>query len=137
MIIKLTVEKEFDVKYLQASCQVRYWEDAKVGDQEDAEGKIPCRNGEQWEPLIDLETGKIVNWTEGVKADVHYKVCDAGTYTLLDAEKNEIKSIDGYVPSMMCPKGNGYGDYVVMDIDEKGFIQKWNPDFEEFESEAA
>lgn len=39
---------------------------------------------------------------------------------------NVIKSYDGYVPEVMCPKDNGYGDYIIMDIDENGFIQGWN-----------
>lgn len=25
----------------------------------------------------------------------------------------------------MCPKENGYGDYIIMNIDENGFIQGW------------
>ena len=126
----------FEVAYLQASCDVRYWEDANVNGEVDTDGTlIPCRNGDQWEPLIDLDTGRIVNWKEGVTANVHYKVCDAGMYRLLDADKKVVVQIDGYVPLIMCPEGNGYGDYVIMNIDEKGQIANWTVELEAFEQD--
>jgi hypothetical protein len=33
----------------------------------------------------------------------------------------------------MCPKGEGYGDYVIMNIDSDGKIEKWQVNFSEFE----
>lgn len=134
MKIKLRIEKEFEVKYLLAEVGARYWEDATVNGEEDTNGLlIPCRDGEYWKPLIDIETGIIVNWDKGCVASVHYKCCDNGLYKLLDENKNEIKSIEGYVPDMMCPKGEGYGDYVIMNIDSDGKIEKWQVNFSEFE----
>ena len=44
-----------------------------------------------------------------------------------------IASIDGYVPSIMCPEGEGYGDYVIMEIDGDGRIANWKVDLSEFE----
>jgi hypothetical protein len=32
----------------------------------------------------------------------------------------------------MCPKENGYGDYVIMDIDKDGKILNWKPNLEDF-----
>jgi hypothetical protein len=136
MKVKLKIEKEFDVKYLLAEAGARYWEDTTVNDVEDTEGTlIPCRDGDYWKPLIELETGKIVNWQQGVKAEIHYKCCDDGTYKLLDENKEVIKEIEGYVPGIMCPKENGYGDYVIMDIDESGQIQDWECDLSDFTEE--
>ena len=133
MKLKLKIEKEFDVKYLLAEVGVRYWEDANVNGNEDTNGAlIPCRDGEYWKLLIDIETGIITNWDKGTLASVHYKCCDDGLYKLLDENKNEIKSIDGYVPKIMCPKENGYGDYVIMDIDENGKIENFKPIFDDF-----
>lgn len=135
MKLTITETKEVNVEYLQAYCGVRYWEDGKVNGEEDTEGKIPCREGDIWKPLIKLKTGKIINWTQGTKASVHYKVCDAGEYALLDADKNEVKRIDGYVPVIMCPGDSGYGDYVIMDINEDGQIQKFVSDLAVFETQ--
>jgi len=130
----ITIAKEVEVKYLLAKCGVRYWEDATVDNVEDENGDlIPCRVGDIWNPLIDLHSGKIINWKEGVTADIHYKVRDAGEYLLLDKDKNQIVAIDGYVPDIMCPGDQGYGDYVIMKIDENGFIENWKPSFKEFE----
>jgi hypothetical protein len=76
--------------------------------------------------LIDIDTGKITNWKEGVEADIHFKVCDAGTYQLLDENKKVILEKEGYVPDIMCPEGAGYGDYIIMKIDKDGIIANWD-----------
>lgn len=136
MKITLTIKQEFDAKFLRASCGVRYWEDAKVdGVSDEAGDLVPCRDGDCWAPLIDLKAGVIVNWTQGKTADIHFEVCDAGAYSLLDTEKNLIKTIDGYVPTIMCPEGNGYGDYVIMKVDADGRIANWRPTLEEFKAD--
>lgn len=133
--INVTIEKE--AKFLQAECGVRYWEDADVNGVEDEDGTlIPCRVNDTWSPLIAIDRGLIADWPAGTTADIHYKICDAGVYKLLDIDRNEIKTIDGYVPSMMCPEGNGYGDYVIMKIGPDGSIANWEIDLTEFEDES-
>lgn len=129
MKVEMLVKKEVDIRYLKAGVSPRHWEDTEVNGKPDTdEGDfIPCKNhDEEWDVLIDIEQGKILNWEEGTTANVHYKVVDDGTYTLMDEKYNIIDSIDGYVPKIMCPKENGYGDYIIMDIDKDGFIDKWN-----------
>ena len=134
---KLTITRpiEVEVAFLKAECGVRYWEDAEVnGEREDDDGPtIPCRVGDSWCPVIDLETGKIEGWPEGVTAKTHYKVCDAGRYALLDAERVEVAAIDGYVPAIMAPGGGSYGDYIVMEIGPDGVIANWTVDLSCFE----
>lgn len=122
-----------EVAYLKAKCGVRYWEDATVNGEIDEDGsRIPCREGDYWSPLIDLRTGAIVNWPEGVTADIHYKVCDDGEYGLCDANGKVVHAVDGYVPSIMSPGDNGYGDYVIMTIGPDGKIADWKVDFAGF-----
>ena len=119
--------------YLKASCAVRYWEDGVVNGLVDDIGVlIPCREGDNWEPVIHLGNGRIEDWPPGTNASIHYKVCDAGIYWLLDDAKNPIARVEGYVISMMSPKKNGYGDYVIMDIDAAGQIAGWRVDLEPF-----
>ena len=50
---------------------------------------------------------------------MHYKVCDEGTYTLLDQDMAKIVEIESYVPNCI----GKYGDYIVMEIDEDGYIE--------------
>lgn len=134
MKVELKIKKEFEVKYLQVEAGVRYWEDATVNGVEDEQGDlIPCRVGDYWKPLIEIETGKIINWVNRTTADIHYKVCDDGTYVILDEDKMIIKEIDGYVPRIMCPEEPGYGDYVIMKVDEDGLIANWNPILTDFQ----
>ncbi|MBW3243443.1 hypothetical protein KUV57_12285 [Epibacterium sp. DP7N7-1] len=121
--------------YLKAECGVRYWEDATVNGVQDSDGDlIPCRNGEVWSPVIHLATGKIKDWPSGCVAKLHYKVCDDGRYTLLDEEYSPTASIEGYVPTMMCPGGSGFGDYVIMDVDGEGQIAGWHADLDPFQN---
>lgn len=77
-----------------------------------------------WRPVINVEEGKIENWKDGVKAIVHYKVCDEFSCLFMDDGKI-IKKYDGYVPSFMSIDGEGFGDYIIMTIDEKGMICNW------------
>lgn len=136
MKVKLKIEKNYDAKWLHVRAGVRYWEDATVNGVEDEKGDlIPCRDGDDWKPRINVETGEIVNWRQGTKAEIHYKVCDDGDYRLLDAEQNQITFVDGYVISSLCPKENGYGDYIIMNVDENGMIENWEFNPKDFEDE--
>lgn len=135
MGLTVTVKKQVKVKTLDCFIDARYWEDATVNGVEDTDGHlIPCRLDKTWRPTIELQTGKILNWQQGVTASIHYKVCDAGQYDLLDEDGNVIASHSGYVPKMLCPKENGYGDYIIMDILEDGTIVDFEPNFEIFEA---
>lgn len=110
-------------KYLQACVGARYWEDATLNGVEDTDKNMPCIDGDLWKPLINLETGIIENWIIGNTANIHYKSCDQNSFYLLDENKNVIGKIeDDYVINTMCPNDNGYGDYVIMQIDENGKI---------------
>lgn len=134
--VDMPAAKKIAVTHLQVEAGVRYWEDATVNGETDEDGSlIPCRSGDCWCPIIDLATGVIEGWPAGTTASIHYKVCDAGRYTLLDAERNEVKKIDGYVPSLMCPSENGYGDYIIMKIGGGGKIADWKADLSEFTEE--
>lgn len=127
MKLTIKVKKEVDITTMLVKAKVRYWEDASVDGVDDEEGTlIPCRQGEIWAPEIDIDTGKIRNWEQGKKAKVHYKVCDQCSFYIKDSEGNIVGKQEGeYVPGVLCPKDSGYGDYIIMDIDENGLIDKW------------
>jgi hypothetical protein len=126
MTFHVEVKQKVEVISLHARCGVRYWEDGTVNGVEDTDGTlIPFRDGDYWDLLIDIETGKVFGWPDGTTADVHYKVCDDGSYSLLDRNGTSIKRFDGYVPRTLCPGGQGYGDYVVLKIDGAGMIEGW------------
>lgn len=132
--IKVTKKEKVNIKYLLVLAKPRYWEDTSVNGVEDTEGElIPCRDGELWKPRINVDNGNIINWEKGKTASVHYKVCDAGDYFLQDENNITVLSIvDDYVPSLLCPDENGYGDYIIMDIDENGHINNWVTEISDF-----
>lgn len=125
------------VKEIHLFANIRYWEDATVNGKEDCEGfLIPCRDGERWCPIIDAATGTIQNWDIGTTATVHYKVCDECGFKLVgENDKTIYECEDGYVPKILCPNRDGYGDYIIMTIDGDGVIQNWNPTFSDIEDE--
>jgi hypothetical protein len=120
--------------YIEVSAGVRYWEDATINGVTDDEGKLtPFKKGDCWCPVIRLDYGQVMDWPLGTIATIHFKVCDAGEYWLLDEAKQRIAKWGGfYVPNdFLCPGDNGYGDYIIMKIDAEGFIKKWtNPAIE-------
>ena len=133
MIIEVKLTKEVDVRFLQVNANVRYWDDSTINGIKDVDGDLtPCRSGDNWSPLIDVDAGKIIDWPEDIEASIHFKVCDMGAYMLLEENKDEIVEIDGYVPGIMCPKENGYGDYIIMDIGKDGVIADWDIDLSDF-----
>jgi hypothetical protein len=114
--------------YIEVEAEVRYWEDASVNGHEDTDGTlIPFRLGNKWCPVIRLEDGWIVNWPECTTADVHYKVCDQGEYWLRDEEKRIAKWSGDYVPNdFLCHGDQGYGDYIIFQVNAEGTIVGWD-----------
>jgi hypothetical protein len=122
------IKKEVTLTTMEVVAEVRYWEDTEVNGAEDAESgdNIPCKEGNLWCPVIDIETGTITNWEKGKTADVHYKVCDCCSWTI-KSDEGCVSNVEGdYVPEILYPKGHGYGDYIIMDIDENGVIRDWD-----------
>lgn len=113
--------------FIEVRAGVRYWEDGRLNGEEDAEGNMPLRNGDLWLPVIELATGKVLNWPEGVEASVHYKVCDDGEYWLLNESRERIAQWKGYyVPnSILCMDGSGFGDYIILKISGDGLVRGW------------
>jgi len=114
--------------YLEVCAQVRYWEDATVNGTEDTDGTlIPARVNENWRPVIRLADGLVMDWPQGTTADIHYKVCDAGEYWLLDDERKRVAKWAGfYVPGdFLCHGYNGYGDYIIFKVGADGLIAQY------------
>lgn len=122
----LTVEvmQKVEIDTLKAKLGVRYWEDGSVNGIEGK--KPPFIENDMWVLKINLDTGFILDWPKGITVKCHYKVCDDGVYSLYKGEKEIIPPFESYVPSILYPNKNGYGDYVILEIDENGFIKNWN-----------
>lgn len=137
MKMEISIKSKVEVKTLIADMGVRYWEDGVVnGVQDDDDNpKMPLIENGAWKLRIDLASGVIADWPKGTTASVHYKVCDAGVYSLADAAGNVVAVKDGYVPAMLSPEGDGYGDYVILSVDAEGKIDGWEADLAYFEDD--
>jgi hypothetical protein len=131
-----------------ADIEVRYWNDSEVNGKEDidfcktkGEGYpiMPCATQVKakptsciysdhwrWRPIINIEKGQVLNWQQGIIANVFYKVCDGFACSFTDYSSASILDYEGYVPNFMCPKDEPDGDYIIMDIDENGYIKGWD-----------
>lgn len=120
------VEKEIEIKFVKLSVAVRY-------DDEDIPFDFPFRNGDMWNAKIDIDNGSVVDWPQGQKGNLEMKICDEGSYYLLDENENVILSIENdYVPNRLLP--GSYGDYLKLHIGENGVISNWysKPSIEDF-----
>jgi hypothetical protein len=122
--------------YLEVFSHSRYFEDSQLNGRDDVEVKMPCitvvGTERRWNPLINLKTGVIENWEIGNVASISYKVCDQGLY-FLQFEKGvrALKWNNWYVPGKYLSQNDeGWGDYIIMDIDVFGKIKDWKePEF--------
>lgn len=116
----IKVEKEVNVKYVKLDIYIRH-----IGDDDgDVPKDFPMLEGNQWKATIDVDNGQILEWPEGYAFDMYCKVCDAGSYTLLDDNNEFLVSRHDYVPNQLIP--GGYGDYIDLQIDSSGLIKNWH-----------
>lgn len=125
MKVTVPTTKEIDIKHIYIEAPVRY------GD-EDIPYDFPLRVGDMWRAKVEIDTGKIVGWPIGQTGDMHMKVTDSGTYTLLDDEGAVVaKREQEYVPDVIPGE---YSDYIILGIDANGIITNWpkKPDLSDF-----
>ena len=106
---------------------VRYPEDATVnGEREDEDAPTmpflqkDAKGDWNWDFQIEIETGRVVGWPQGMTANTWYKVCDECKVKYGKIDYYE------YVPDWLAIDDEGYGDYVYLTIDENGIIKGWN-----------
>ena len=98
------------------------------------ENEYPLVSKGIWSGIINLKTHKLLNWKpEYGSLYLQAKVCDSGTYFLLDKDKKTICKIADYVPKGLIPKVDGCGDYIRLRINEDDMINWFEePDFSDF-----
>jgi len=117
MKIRARIPREINIQFVFVRVPVRYGED-------DMPKSFPGRMGDMWEARINIDTGWIQHWPQGVAHKLHMKVCDQGCYELQDENQRTIASIDrDYVPSWIPGE---YGDYIIFDIGPDGVIKNWD-----------
>lgn len=139
----IKVKKEFDIRYLKVEAHITHWQtscingkpDIDIDEHKNKKPKMPFSSFEEvgfnkhewlWKPIIDVDKGIILNWPSDIEADIHYKVCDGGMYTLFDGDFCRILQAESYVPKCLYPKDNGYGDYIIMHVNRDGSIDDFN-----------
>ena len=84
---------------------------------------------QDWCPVIDVNEGKVLDWPENFVLSTHFKVCDQGVYVYSNQdESQQIVSTDCdeyYVPNWLDNDGDGYGDYLQIQINGDGTIENW------------
>jgi hypothetical protein len=96
---------------------------------------FPLRTGDNWIATLDIVTGIIQNWKQGISGRVFSKARDEGKYYLLNENKELVfKQEYGYVLNKPLPPKDGFDDYIDLEINEEGKITNWygDPSFEGF-----
>ena len=85
---------------------------------------------QDWCPVIDVNEGKILDWTPRFCLNAQFKVCEQGVYVYSNQdESQQIVSYDCgeyYVPGWLDEVGDGYGDYLQITINGDGTIKDWD-----------
>jgi hypothetical protein len=93
-------------------------------------GKEREEERQDWCPVIDVNEGKILDWTPGFCLNTHFKVCDQGVYVYSNQdESQQIVSCDCreyYVPNWLDDINDGYGDYMYISVNGDGTIKNWD-----------
>jgi hypothetical protein len=117
--MKATIKKPADIEIAAVNIQVA----VRYGD-EDMPFDFPHRKDDMWDITVDIDTGRIRDWPADRAEDVYMKVCDCGSYYLLDAAGKRVGFIENdYVPHGVVP--GEYGDYIDLQINEDGVITNW------------
>lgn len=125
----IKIEKEVEIAMIKIDVAVRY-------DEEDIPNDFPLRKGDMWSAIVEVDTGKILDWPIGRSGEMYMKVVDGGSYYLLDKEGNTVLSLEqDYVPHGIVP--GKYGDYIELKINDQGIITNWkkNPSIDDFINE--
>ena len=107
--------------------------DAWLGEIYD--NKYPLVSKGMWSGIINLRTRKLLKWKpEYGDMYLQAKVCDGGTYFLLDKDERVICKISDYVPNGLIPETDDCGDYIRLRIHRDGIIENWpdKPIFSDF-----
>lgn len=116
------IEKEVEIRAVKIDIAPRH-----IGDTEDDDmpTDFPLLSASKtaWQAVVNIDTGQIAGWPIGEVREMYVKVCDAGTYSLIEADGSTVATINGYVPNGVVP--GEYGDYVDLKIDANGFITNW------------
>ncbi len=117
MKITITMPVEIEAKAIACRLPVHY-------EEEDIPNDYPHRNGNIWDIIIDIDSGQIRAWPNGVAPrKLNMKVADSGRYWLLgEIDQILAKREEEYVPD--CIPGK-YGDYITFTIDVLGVINNW------------
>lgn len=117
--MKVEVLKPVEIEVHTVKINVKLYDDVT----ENIPNFLLNKHGE-FEIEIEVDTGKVVNWSGVESIQIFDKVCDCGTYTLFDKNGSRIvEVINDYVPNDLIP-GN-YGDYIDLQINMDGVVTNW------------
>lgn len=148
MKVKCKAILERDIKYLNCYLIQDWWDGAEIShngsefeEVEEDGSNLPmlipvteeitkCKSLQKekaFKMIIDLETGHILNWEQGYAMKIYWKIVDQGVYEYCDSNMNIIEKLDtDYCPNFLAIEEDGYGDYIIINIDENGNIQNWH-----------
>ena len=110
------------VEYLQIEVKIAKWHYCIISDNSSI---VPCMVDNCWKPIIDVETGIITNWVQGVTVKMNCWI-EEGEYYLLSADKKPVFGYYGFVPAILSgAKVDDSVDYIGMDIEANGHIKNW------------
>lgn len=129
--LKTTPPRSSNIAFLVLDAFVTSWDGCLVNGAIADVGKVPLSADLKWRIMVHPDTGAVADWPKGVTASIRCRVHPSSSVTISDAANNAPLrwAAKGLPPGMFCPQlmGPATGEYIVMDIDAKGFITNWIP----------
>ena len=122
------LERKVQRRILDIDVPIYHPEDSTVNGEEDSRKspRMPCLTQVvpelewRWRISVDVETGEVISWPQGVTATTNYNIADEFEmhFGAFDYE--------GYVPDFLGIDDKSWGDYICITIKEDGFIKNWD-----------
>lgn len=121
-------KEEMEMKYLKCKIHVVNFGEAEVNgiEEEEENPKMPLIYNDRWYITIDLDLGKILNWTQGTTARTWYRVFEEGnSYQYLDENLEQISiHTRCFLHRLAIWDGeSGYVKRITLDIEADGTIK--------------
>jgi hypothetical protein len=87
---------------------------------------IPFRNGDKWSAMIDLCGGIVMNWPNGIEAELDMRLADGASFELLDDRLGgRMRCVDDGTVPIFLEKRREWSDFLKLRINGDGLVEGW------------
>lgn len=127
----MEIEK-INAKYIIIRAYTMFFDDSFINGNKDSNyvPNMPCIAEEDncWQPIIDIDEGKILDWPNDIEANIIYQVNGDCEIICKTKDDKTICTNENYkyVPKFLSPGEKECDYYIQMNVSKNGHIENWN-----------